>query len=321
MFQTVKRIGASLVSFLMIALAGLIIPAGDGSYAASLDESGMFANTAADAYPQTVVAEAVKAHFRSPLPVGKSVKKCFIIGLDGARCDSALNLKTEAESGINLLAVQGGLYIAAAGSDGTLLHTQPTKTAPGWTTILTGKWANNHLVFYNGIIKLLSPKTFLTELVEDGSAGSSAFYTWWPWHAQNAYSTYRIEAIYDRMKNLPVTWNTLAGEEELRASLPALAASPDCPDIVLSIYERPDEAGHAYGYGNDAPEYVKAVRSCDKDAYDIIKTIQARESYSAEDWLIIITSDHGGQGKDHGNLSDDCRFIFIASNRELGAHG
>lgn len=320
MFQTIKRIGASLAALLMAAMTGLVMPAGDGSYGQRLDASGMFANTAASAYPQTIVAEAVRAHFRSPLPEGKSVKKCFVIGLDGARCDSALLFKDSPASGINLLAAEGGLYIAAAGSDGTLPHTQPTKTAPGWTTLLTGRWAIGHGVWYNGIIKTLYPKTFLTELVEDGSARSAVFACIWPWHVQNAYSTYRIEAIYDKAKNLPVAWNTYAGQQELQAALLDMAGSPACPDVIMSIYERPDEAGHAYGYGNDVPEYAEAVALCDLDAYDIITTIQARENYGAEDWLIIITSDHGGQGKDHGNLSGDCRLIFIASNRELTAH-
>lgn len=320
MLQTIKKITASLTALLMAALAGLIIPAGDGSYAGRLEASGMFANTVSSALPQTVVAEAVKAHFRSPLPAGRSVKKCFVIGLDGARCDSALLLKEKANSGINLLAAEGGLYIASAGSDGSLLHTQPTKTAPGWTTLLTGQWAIGHGVWYNGFLKTVTPKTFLTELVEDGSARGAAFACIWPWHAQKAWSTYRIEAMYDQAKNLPVTWSTYPGQQELQAALLAMAASPDCPDILFSIYERPDEAGHAFGYGSDVPEYAEAVTLCDLDAYDIIQTIRSRPGYETEDWLIIITSDHGGQGNDHGNLSEDCRLIYIASNKAIGVY-
>jgi len=319
MLQTVKKMALSLPALLMAVLAGLVIPAGDGQYARRLDESGMFANTAAGAYPQTVVAEAVKAHFRSPLPAGKSVKKCFVIGLDGARCDSALLLKGKADSGVNLLAAEGGLYIAAVGSDGTLLHTQPTKTAPGWTTLLTGEWAVGHGVWYNGFIKTVRPKTFLTQLVEEGSARSAVFACIWPWHVQKAWSTYRIEALYDQAKKLPVAWNTYAGQQEMQAALLDMVSSPGCPDILFSIYERPDEAGHACGYGNGVPEYGEAVALCDRDAFDIIRTIRARRDYASEDWLIIITSDHGGQGNDHGNLSEDCRLIFIASNKAVGA--
>jgi hypothetical protein len=267
-----------------------------------------------------MVADMVKDHFHAPLPVGKTVKKCIVIGLDGARCDTAAESAQAADSGLKLLAAQGGIYIAKAGGD-SLLHTQATKTTSGWTTILTGTWANEHHVWYNGIIKLTNPKTFLTTLVEDGSAGSSAFYTWWPWHVQKLYSTYRIEAAYTRLHGLPVRWITTTGEDELRATLLAAVAKPDCADILFSIYERPDETGHAYGFSSDVPEYAQAVRSCDEDAYAIIKTIESRESYAAEDWLIMMTSDHGGQDKDHGNLSDDCRFIFIATSKAVAMNG
>lgn len=315
MFHKVLPVFGSLVAVLL-AFTFFRTPASDGSYSVRLQQSGLFVNTIETALPQSVVADMVKDHFRAPLPAGKTVKKCMVIGLDGARCDTLIDLKDDAESGINLLAAEDGLYIAKAGGD-TLLHTQATKTTSGWTTILTGKWANSHLVFYNGMIKLLNPKTFLTQLVEDGSARSAAFYTWWPWHVQKVWSTYKIEAAYTQLKRLPVSWNTLGGEDELRAALLAQAADPGCADILFGIFERPDETGHAHGFGSAVPEYVEAVRACDKDAYDIIQTIQSREAYAAEDWLILMTSDHGGQDKDHGNLTEDSRMIFIAANKAI----
>jgi len=310
----------SLISA-FLALTFFTTPAENGSCAKRIDESGMFRNTAETALPQTIVAEMVENHFHSSLPAGKTVKKCIVIGLDGARCDSAFNFKGVEESAISILSASGGLYVATAGGDGKLLHTQPTKTAPGWTTLLTGKWANVHHVWYNGIIKLVHPKTFLTGLVQDGSAKSASFKCIWPWHVQKAYSTYRLESIYTKVLKLSVKWETYPEQNTLQAAILAEAADPKGADIIFSIYERPDEAGHAYGYSNDVPEYVESVRLCDKDAYDIIKTIEARESYNTEDWLIIMTSDHGGQDKDHGNLSEDCRFIFIASNKEIAVHG
>ncbi len=319
MFQKFSLIAGSLISILL-ALTVFIRPASDGSFGAKLDQTGLFDNTAEMALPQTIVADMVKDHFHAPLPGGKTVKKCIVIGLDGARCDTAAESANQAESGLKLLAAQGGLYIARAGGD-SLLHTQATKTTSGWTTMLTGTWANEHHVWYNGIIKLTNPKTFLTTLVQDGSAGSSEFFTWWTWHVQKAYSTYRLESLYTRIHGLPVHWNTLAGEDELRAALQAAAAKPDCADILFSIYERPDETGHQFGFSSDVPEYKQAVRDCDKDAYDVIKTIQARDSYTAEDWLILMVTDHGGQDQDHGNLSDDCCFIFIAANKAITMNG
>ncbi len=306
----------SLIS-VFLALTFFTTPVSNGMYGQKLDQSGLFKNTAATALPQTVVADMVENHFHSSLPAGKTVKKCIVIGLDGARCDSALNFKGVEGSAIDLLSSSGGLYIATAGGDGKLIHSQPTKTVPGWTTVLTGSWANVHHAWYNGILKLTNPKTFLTTLVHDGSAKSAAFKCIWPWHVQKAYSTYRLESLYTKALKIPVKWDTYPGQDELQTAILAEAADPKGADIIFSIYERPDEAGHGYGFSNDVPEYAESVRLCDKDAYDIMQTIEARESYATEDWLIIMTSDHGGQDKDHGNLSEDCRFIFIAANKAI----
>ena len=51
--------------------------------------------------------------------------------------------------------------------------------------------------------------------------------------------------------------------------------------------------------------------------YDTIKAIEGRDTYETEDWLIIITSDHGGIGTDHGGNSIQERMTFIVSNKEF----
>ena len=53
------------------------------------------------------------------------------------------------------------------------------------------------------------------------------------------------------------------------------------------------------------------------DADKTIEAIKARETYDTEDWLIIITSDHGGIGTDHGSASIQERMTFIVANKEF----
>ena len=50
---------------------------------------------------------------------------------------------------------------------------------------------------------------------------------------------------------------------------------------------------------------------------ETIDAIKARETYDTEDWLIIITSDHGGFGTKHGKASIQERMTFIVSNKEF----
>lgn len=312
-----------LVTKALAALAALImllvVPA-PGEYAQRLDDAGVYKNTLDTALPMTYVAEMVNEHFRAPLPAGKTAKKALIIGLDGARADTVPLVMNDRDSAFGQLSREGGLYVALAGGDGQLRHIQATKTVSGWGSILTGQWANKHFLWYNGFIKPPAPFTFLTSLVEDGSAASSSFNCLWVWHVEKLLGTYRPEATYTKLKGLDVGWYTYDGQDTMQAALVEQLADPQGPDIVFNIYERPDEAGHGYGFANDVPEYVNAVRLCDRDAYALIQTVESRENYAAEDWLIVMTSDHGGQDKDHGNLSEDCRVIFIASNKAIAAY-
>ena len=69
------------------------------------------------------------------------------------------------------------------------------------------------------------------------------------------------------------------------------------PDFVFLYHGEADEIGHQYGWMS--PEYLDQVRkSCDS-IRDILTSVP-------EDYSIIITSDHGGHGFDHGeNIPED----------------
>lgn len=299
----------------------MLVTLNQSIYSARLDKSGMFDNTLKEAYPQTIVADMVEAHFNSPLPAGKTVKKCYIIGFDGARCDGVTVLKDAQQSGIKMIAQQGGLYTAYCGGEDFLFDEQKTSTAPGWASILTGEWADVHKVYDNGNIKSNDCLTVLTRLVEAGKAGSAAFKCAYPGHLVSVDATYKDEAAYTELNNINVRWETYSGDDTLQAALLDEVQSQNCANIIFSIYERPDAAGHGYNFNIKVPEYAQAMKLCDKDAYDLITAIQGRERYAAEDWLLIITSDHGGMMNGHGTRTTDCRTTFIATNKAIDIMG
>jgi len=49
----------------------------------------------------------------------------------------------------------------------------------------------------------------------------------------------------------------------------------------------------------------------------LIAAVKARSSYANEDWLILITSDHGGVYTGHGPQFAGCRQIFLAANKKV----
>ena len=72
------------------------------------------------------------------------------------------------------------------------------------------------------------------------------------------------------------------------------------PDLSWVYLEYTDNMGHTYG---DSPQMYDAVEVADQQIGKIWTAIQQREKKLDEEWLIIITTDHGrdaATGKDHG---------------------
>ncbi len=64
-------------------------------------------------------------------------------------------------------------------------------------------------------------------------------------------------------------------------------------DVIFCIYDWADHNGHNTGFTNENRNYVNAVRTNDALMYEVIKTVESRQNYENEDWLIILTADHG----------------------------
>ena len=74
---------------------------------------------------------------------------------------------------------------------------------------------------------------------------------------------------------------------------------------------------HNKGFSTNNPKYREAFDKADAYGYEAIDAIKARETYDTEDWLIIITSDHGGIRLGHGGDSIQERMTFVALNKEF----
>ena len=275
-----------------------------------------YENTIETAYPQTDLWEVIEHHFDSDLPEGKTDKKAVVIGYDGCRADI---LAEKQENG----AVS---YLLSKGASNNLLYcggvnypaenTQDTSTAPGWCSILTGVWADEHGITGNGITKEIEPKTLMTLFVEGELIDSASFITKWKGHFTNDNSTYIDEKAYCEENNINVEFELRKNKKDIHTGAMAEITSADCSDFVFIIYEDTDSAGHDFGFSYNNPVYKKGFNTEDGYGYEVIKAIEARETYETEDWLIIVTSDHGGVGTGHGGASIQERMTFVVMNRE-----
>ncbi len=275
-----------------------------------------YENTIETAYPFTDVYGIIKSHFESELPEGKAEKKVVIIGYDGCRADilaekqenGAINYLLNNGASINLTYCGGVNYPAE--------NTQDTSTAPGWCSMITGKWADEHGITGNGITKTVEPKMLMTTLIEENIIDNAAFITKWKGHFTNSNSTYKNEKIYCEENNIDIDFNLRKNKTDIHTGAMEEITSTDCADFVFIIYENTDSAGHNFGFSFNNPVYKNEFNKKDNYGYEVIKAIEARETYDTEDWLIIVTSDHGGIGTGHGGPSIQERMTFVVMNKE-----
>ena len=275
-----------------------------------------YENTINAAYPMTDVYAIIEEHFKAELSEGKTEKKAIVIGYDGCRAD-ILN-EREDNGGISYLLDNGGSnnLLYCGGVNYPKINTQDTSTAPGWCSIMTGVWADTHGIYENGVTKDLETKTLMTSFVEDGIIDNAAFITIWSGHFQNENSTYKAEKDYCEENGIDVDFELCKTDSDSHLQAMNEITGEDCADFLFVIYECTDSAGHGSGFSYNNPEYKSAFLKEDAYAYDVIKAIESRETYGTEDWLIIITSDHGGFGTGHGGASVQERMTFVVMNKK-----
>ncbi|SME90767.1 alkaline phosphatase family protein [Streptomyces sp. Amel2xC10] len=220
---------------------------------------------AASAGPLAAVARAAA---RTP--------KVLVIGLDGAL------LSRIEDAGAPHL---GALRAAGLTAPSTLYANPlaPTLSGPGWSTILTGVWPDKHNVKDNSFTghRFARHPDFLTRVET----------------AKPTLNTYAVSSW------APITDTVLSTRVDSRVSTPsaeydtgttarAVARLRDGdPDAVFVHLDNIDHAGHTYGAAS--AQYLDAVRTADAQVGQIVAAVRARPGFAAEDWLIVVTADHG----------------------------
>jgi predicted AlkP superfamily pyrophosphatase or phosphodiesterase len=72
------------------------------------------------------------------------------------------------------------------------------------------------------------------------------------------------------------------------------------PDIVFAYFGNVDMLGHGYGFHPKSYKYTNGIETVDTYIGEMLDALRQRQTYANEDWLIVVCTDHGGQGRDHG---------------------
>lgn len=88
------------------------------------------------------------------------------------------------------------------------------------------------------------------------------------------------------------------------------ALQTEDPRVVIADFRNVVIAGTTFGFSANVPEYKDAIVKVDAYIGEILDALKKRKNYSQEDWLVMVSSSHGGEGKSYGGSSLKERNIF-----------
>ncbi|MGW8888399.1 alkaline phosphatase family protein [Streptomyces sp. NPDC055749] len=244
-------------------------------------------------------AEEGNAPAYAGLPSGTKQAKTLVIGVDGAAFDAFA--RAEVPHLRKLMA--DGL---TARSNLFANPMAPTVSGAAWSSIATGVWPDKHNVRDNNFTapNYAQYPDYATRLETADPATSTLVVGTWspiPQKVFGARTDLRIAGGND-------AGTTTKAEDYLRNGN---------PDSTFVHLDEVDGAGHASGTGSDL--YLKALGTADAQIGRLLDAVTSRPTYAQEDWLVVVTSDHGHTptGGHGGNSPGERGTFVIATGNDI----
>jgi predicted AlkP superfamily pyrophosphatase or phosphodiesterase len=95
------------------------------------------------------------------------------------------------------------------------------------------------------------------------------------------------------------------------------------PTAMFVYFGQVDETGHQHGFHPTVREYCAAIERVDAFVGNVLEAMKNRKSYPQEDWLVLVSSDHGGKGTGHahGHKEPEIRNSFLIVSGVAAARG
>lgn len=218
-------------------------------------------------------------------------RKVLIIGIDGVRTDA---LQLANTPNIDAL-ISSGFYTYESWHEGI------TVSGPSWSTIMCGVEFFKHGVTSNSY--------------------SGSNYNTYPYFTKRAKdclpNLYQVQIV----QWAPMSDNVYndAWDQKIKVcdgcganSVSAAQTQLQNPnlDVMFVYFDECDLTGHSSGFNPSNPAYINAIQTVDGHIGSILTALQNRPTYAQEDWIILITTDHGGIGTGHGGNTNVERKIW-----------
>ena len=262
---------------------------------------------------------------------GIAQKKALFIIADGIPADVIEKLPTPA---LDAIAKKGGYTKAFTGGEKGAYSQTPTISAVSYNTILTGTWVNKHNVWDNDIAAPNYHYQTIFRLFESHfpEKKTAIFSSWLDNRTKlvgeglTATQNIRLDHHFDGLEHDTINYphdkerNFMHKIDEAVIDHAAAYIRSDAPDLSWIYLEYTDDMGHMHG---DSEKFYKAVEMMDNQVKRIWDAIQYRQQQFGEDWMIVITTDHGrdsATGKHHGGQSARERTGWIVTNVTPNKH-
>lgn len=238
-------------------------------------------------------------------PAGQRTPKALMIGIDGVRPDVLDSARTPH---LDRLAQQGS-YSATART------ASPSVSGPGWSSFLIGVWPDKHGVTDNefqgkAYDRFPDVLTRLESLRPEMVTYAAA--DWLPLVTDD----HNGPVISDRVDlkfvvdGYDLGW---AQADSLVVDDATQALAQEDPDLSFVYLGNPDEVSHASG--SIGAEYIEALERADREVGRLIRAVQARPTADQEDWLVLVSTDHGRRADGgHGGDSHEEQTIFYLAS-------
>ncbi|WP_299252297.1 alkaline phosphatase family protein [uncultured Aquimarina sp.] len=259
----------------------------------------------------------------------EETRKVVFIIVDGISTDLLYKSNTPF---IDTMSKEGAFSEAYVGGTKGKYSETPTISAVGYNSLLTGTWVHKHNVFGNSILKPNYNYPSIFRLFKDSYPEKEiAIYSSWLDNRTKLIGeglketgAIKMDYAFDGLELDEVKFPHDKFKKYLKridAEVAREAANhiyESGPDLSWIYLEHSDDMGHIFG---ESPTYFNAVSYEDSLIGLIWDSVKLREQETGEDWLIIVTTDHGripGDGKHHGQQSHRERSTWIALSKPIG---